>query len=224
MSNIEGILLVNKSKNKTSFSIVHLLRKLTNVKKIGHAGTLDPLATGLMIMLIGKNYTRKSDSFINYKKEYLATVSLGHTTDTYDDEGEKKFVSDYIPTKSEVENILKEFQGHIKQIPPMYSAKKVNGKKLYDLARKGTVIERKPIEVEVNISLIKYEYPFIEIDVRCSKGTYIRTIANDIGEKLKTGAFLYFLKRTKCGPYDLKNAVEQNLLTKDFDINNLLIT
>ncbi|OGN61968.1 MAG: tRNA pseudouridine(55) synthase TruB [Chlamydiae bacterium RIFCSPHIGHO2_12_FULL_27_8] len=219
MNNIEGILLVNKSINKTSFSLVAALKKLTNTKKIGHAGTLDPLATGLMILLLGKNYTKKSDRFITFKKEYEAVIELGYTTETFDSEKEKIFVSDKIPKISEIEEILKKFSGNIKQIPPMYSAKKINGKKLYELARKGIEVERKEIDIFVEIHIIKYEYPFLHIDVRCSKGTYIRSLANDIGKELGTGGYLYSLIRTKCGPYNLSDAVDQELLqSENFDI------
>ncbi|MBN2479908.1 MAG: tRNA pseudouridine(55) synthase TruB [Parachlamydiales bacterium] len=214
MNNFEGILLVNKSQNKSSFSIVSILRKVLKVKKIGHCGTLDPFADGLMVMLIGKKYTRQSNLFLNQDKEYLAKLHLGYITNTFDTESEKEFVSDKVPTIDEIEKALDNFKGKIKQIPPMFSAKKVNGQKLYELARKGITIKREPIDIEIfKLEIFKYEYPFLQIRVKCSKGTYIRTLANDIGEKLNTGAYLSSLTRTKCGDFDIKDAIDQDKLT-----------
>ncbi len=209
-SNIQnGIILINKSKGKSSFSIVSQLRKATNIRKIGHCGTLDPFATGLMIMLVGKQFTKKADQFINYDKEYFATLHLGYSTNTYDSEGALEFCSDKVPAIEEIEKILLEFQGTIKQIPPMFSAKKINGQKLYKLARQGITIERAAVEICVKIDLIKYNYPYLEIKVSCSKGTYIRSLANDIGTALQTGAYLSALNRTRIGPFHLEKALDQ---------------
>ncbi|HEU63912.1 MAG: tRNA pseudouridine synthase B [Candidatus Anoxychlamydiales bacterium] len=218
-----GILLVNKSKNKTSFSLVSLLRKLTKIKKIGHAGTLDPFATGLMIMLIGKEYTQKSSNFITFDKTYVCRLHLGYTTKTFDTEAEKVFHSKKEPTIQEVEEVLKEFQGDIEQTPPMFSAKKVNGQRLYKLARQGLSIKREKIKINVKTTLLSFEYPYIDLEITCSKGTYIRTIANDIGEKLKTGAYLITLTRTRCGPYFLKDATPQENLDENVNLSGLLI-
>lgn len=206
---IEGLLLVNKAPDRTSFSLVSLLRKLTQVRKIGHAGTLDPFATGLMIMLIGKNYTRLSDKMIGMDKEYIATLQLGSISNTFDTEGPIEKISDIEPSLEELNTVINEFQGKIEQTPPMFSAKKVNGKKLYELARKGITIERKPIHVSVKTEIIEYNYPNVIIKVECSKGTYIRSIAHDIGQKLKIGAYLTALQRTRVGPYHLKDAVDE---------------
>ncbi len=223
--NNSGILLVNKSESKTSFSIVSILRKITQIRKIGHSGTLDPFATGLMVMLIGKEYTKKSDSFINSKKEYRAKIHLGYITDSFDPETPLEEVSTREPSLKEVEEVIASFQGKTKQIPPMYSAKKIKGQKLYNLARKGITIERSPHEIELFITLQRYTYPYIEIDVRCSKGTYIRTLANDIGDKLKVGAYLKKLLRTKLGDFDLKDAIDQSsLYDSDIDISKHLIS
>lgn len=209
---IEGLLLVDKPKGKTSFSLIGILRKTLGVKKIGHAGTLDPFATGVMILLIGRNYTRLSDQFLLKNKEYLAELYLGATTDTYDCEGTKLTESSIIPTLDAIESTLAKFQGDIEQIPPMFSAKKVQGKKLYELARKGQVIERKAVLVNVSIELISYEYPYLKIKVKCSKGTYIRSLAYDIGLKLGCGAYLTNLKRTKSGIHSLEECLDGTLL------------
>lgn len=223
MTDLSGILLVNKTKNKSSFSIVHILRKITHVKKIGHCGTLDPFATGLMIMLIGKEYTKKSNTFLSEDKQYICKIHLGYTTKSYDPEEKLEFYSDKIPTIDELKEALKYFQGEIDQIPPMYSAKKVNGQKLYDLARKDIFIERKPSRINLKTTLISYDYPFIDLDITCSKGTYIRSIANDLGIKLKTGAYLHTLNRTRCGNFLLKNALDQEALNENINFHPLLI-
>lgn len=203
MSTFEGILPVNKPIGKTSFSLVSSLRKLTNIKTIGHAGTLDPFASGVMILLIGKPYTKLSSSFLNQDKQYFATLHLGITTDTYDLDGQITAQSPLIPTQSQLEKALLEFQGTIQQIPPMFSAKKVQGKKLYDLARKGITIARDPVTVTIKIELISYIYPHIQLKVDCSKGTYIRSLAHDIGALLGSGAHLSQLSRTKSGRFQL---------------------
>lgn len=203
MPSFEGILPVNKPIGRTSFNLVSSLRKLTNSKTIGHAGTLDPFASGVMILLIGKPYTKLSSSFLNQDKQYLATLHLGITTDTYDLDGQITAQSPLIPTESQLEKVLLEFQGTIDQIPPMFSAKKVQGKKLYDLARKGITIPRAPIKVTVKIELISYIYPYIQLKVDCSKGTYIRSLAHDIGILLGSGAHLSELNRTKSGSFQL---------------------
>ena len=208
----EGILLVNKSLKSTSFSLVRLLRKLTGIKKIGHAGTLDPLATGVMVMLIGKKYTRLSDSFLNKDKEYIAQIYLGKTTDTFDAEGQILTNSEIKPSLEDIEEALQHFQGTIEQLPPMFSAKKVQGRKLYDLARKGQEVERKKQKVFVSTNLLSYNYPIIELLITCSKGTYIRTIAHDLGEKLICGAYLSGLQRTRCGSFKLEECIDEDTL------------
>jgi tRNA pseudouridine55 synthase len=208
-----GILLINKSKYKTSFSIVHQLRKITNIKKIGHSGTLDPIATGVMIMLVGKEFTKKANSFIKYNKQYLATIKLGFKSTTYDIEGTlTKNTTNNIPTLSDVGKAIDSFQGEIEQIPPMYSAKKIKGQTLYKLARKGIEVKRDPVKVKVQTKLISYNFPLIDILVDCSSGTYIRSIANDLGILLKTDGFLLSLLRTKAGPFNLKDCIDQKKL------------
>lgn len=209
---LEGILLVNKSKGCTSFSLVHLLRKLTGVKKIGHTGTLDPLATGVMVLLIGKKYTRLSDTFLNEDKEYVANIHLGVTTNTYDAEGETTSTSEIVPSQEEVFAVLQHFQGVVEQTPPMFSAKKIQGQKLYHLARKGKEVDRPKQKVFLETELLEYSYPTLTIRVACSKGTYIRTIANDIGQMLGCGAYLEELQRTRCGNFHLKDCINEEQL------------
>jgi len=204
---LKGILLIDKPQGKSSFFLVSVLRRLTGVKKIGHAGTLDPLATGVMVMLIGREFTRLSDQFLTTDKEYEATITLGQATDSYDSEGEITDSSDKVPTLDQVQLALKSFQGDVLQTPPMYSAKKVNGKKLYELARKGQIIERKSVPVKMTTTLIDYTYPLLKVTVKCSKGTYIRSIAHDLGLALETFGHISELRRTKSGSFNIKDCL-----------------
>jgi tRNA pseudouridine55 synthase len=180
---------------------------------------LDPFATGVMVMLIGRNYTRLSDQFLGCDKEYRAQVFLGATTDTYDCEGTILTRSDYIPSLEEVERAIAFFQGEIEQIPPMYSAKKIQGKKLYELARQGKEVERAPAKVQLEVTLIDYHYPYLDLLVKCSKGTYIRSLAYDLGKMLTCGAHLSNLERTRSGSFLLQDCVDGILLTET-DIEN----
>ncbi len=178
---IEGLLLVDKPEAKTSFSLIRALRKLTGIKKIGHAGTLDPFATGVMVLLVGKQYTKLSDSLLLSDKEYLTELCLGVTTDTYDCDGKIVASSKKKPTLKAIEKAVATFQGELEQVPPMYSAKKVNGKKLYELAREGKTIERKPAKISLETEIVSYTYPKLELRIKCSKGTYIRSIGHELG-------------------------------------------
>lgn len=208
-----GVILINKPKGRTSFSLVSALRRRLGVKKIGHAGTLDPFATGVMILLVGKEFTKQSDQFLGQDKEYIARIHLGVTTDSYDSEGQIVASSDITPSLIDFEEALGYFQGEIQQIPPMFSAKKVNGKKLYELARKGQVIERQPSTVTVEIELLHFTYPYADIRVKCTKGTYIRSLAHDIGEKLRCGAHLCELTRTRSGSFHLDECLDGSLIS-----------
>lgn len=207
-----GILLVDKPKNKTSFSLVGALRRLLKVKKIGHAGTLDPFATGVMVMLVGKQYTKLSDRFLAADKEYIATARLGIETDSYDCDGIITNENDIIPTLEQLEQALKNFQGEVLQTPPMFSAKKKDGKKLYELARKGISIEREPVQVTMSTTLLHYDYPYVQLQVSCSKGTYIRSIAYDLGKLLGCGAHLSALQRVRSGAFKLAECMDGALL------------
>ncbi|MCE5316425.1 MAG: tRNA pseudouridine(55) synthase TruB [Parachlamydia sp.] len=211
----EGLLLVNKPSGKTSFSLVSTLRKLLNVRKIGHAGTLDPFATGVMVMLIGKNYTRLSDQMLCQDKEYLAEVHLGIATDTYDCDGKPTSTSPLIPTLEEIESALAHFQGEIEQQPPMFSAKKIQGKKLYELARKGKTIERPSAKVYVSTHFLNYSYPYLTLRISCSKGTYIRSIAHDLGISLGCGAHLSALQRLRSGTFRLEDCIDGSSLVPE---------
>jgi tRNA pseudouridine55 synthase len=187
---LSGILLVNKPKNRTSFSLVSALRRLSKVQKIGHTGTLDPFATGIMVMLIGREYTRLSDRFLNADKEYLATICLGIETDTYDCDGQIRQHHSLIPS---VEGLT-------------------NTKKLYELARKGIEVEREPVQIKLQTELIKYAYPFIELRINCSKGAYIRSIAYDMGRLLGCGAHLSALQRVRSGSFHIDACIDGEIL------------
>lgn len=220
---MEGILLVNKQQGKTSFSLIRTLRKLTGIKKIGHAGTLDPFATGVMILLIGRSYTRFSDKLLIQDKEYIAEVCLGMSTDTYDCDGKIMACSKKVPTLAEIEKALEKFQGEIEQVPPMYSAKKIQGKKLYELARKGETVERAPCKVNLQTTFLNYTYPHLTLKIACSKGTYIRCIAEELGNMLGCGGHLSKLNRTRSGLFKLDDCLDGALLEQPgFDISPYL--
>lgn len=207
-----GILLIDKPRGKTSFSLVAALRKKTGVQKIGHAGTLDPFATGLMILLVGKEFTRLSDTYLSTEKEYETTLTLGISTDSYDCDGQTTSTSPHIPTLAEIEAALLNFQGTIQQIPPMFSAKKVQGQPLYKLARKGIEIPRAAVEVTMKTTLLSYNYPHLSLHIVCSKGTYIRSIAHDLGTLLTCGAHLSELRRLRCGTFHISESIPGDLL------------
>jgi tRNA pseudouridine55 synthase len=208
----EGVLLVDKPQGKTSFSLVTALRNLTRIEKIGHAGTLDPFATGLMVMLIGKNFTRLSDSYLCQDKEYTCKLLLGVSTDSYDCDGKTTATSGHVPALNDVEKAIASFQGTLQQIPPMFSAKKIQGKKLYELARRGIEVERKPVAITLATTLLDYAYPYLSLNIACSKGTYVRTIAHDLGNLLGCGAHLCELRRLRSGSFHIKDSIKGELL------------
>ena len=203
-----GFILVNKPVGITSFKLVYIIKKKLNVKKVGHCGTLDPLASGLMIVLVGK-YTKLQEKFMKQDKVYLATIKLGIRTDSGDLEGKLISQSDYSHIKKiDIKKALNSFIGKISQIPPMYSALKVNGKKLYELARKGITIERKSREITIyNIDFLDFKKDTFSIRIKCSSGTYIRTLAEDIGKKINTDTVLINLVREEIGNYKLSSAI-----------------
>lgn len=215
----QDFILVDKPVGWTSFDAVnfvrHQLRLATGNKKIkvGHAGTLDPFATGLLIIAAGRENTKRIDEFKAMPKTYVATIRLGATSDTFDSTGEiclKPLEKDVKPpTLEKIQAILTAFIGPQLQLPPMFSAKKINGERLYTLARQGIVVERQPNEITLfNITLLDYTFPNLSIEVTCSTGTYIRTLAYDIGEKLGVGAYCQELRRTSIGIYNVANATE----------------
>ena len=207
----DGMLLVDKPAGITSFGVVaRVRRKLTEQlgkrAKVGHTGTLDPFATGLMIIVTGKE-CRNAGNYSKLDKEYEATIKLGFNSSTGDPEGELTPVSDTQPTKNAVEAALKQFTGEITQRPPMFSAIKINGRRAYDLARKGEVVEMPERQVTIfSLELLDYTYPEIKVRVHVSSGTYIRTLAEDIGKVLGTGAYCSELRRTKVAQWSVADA------------------
>jgi len=213
-----GFLLVDKPKDWTSHDVVGYLRRVTNIKKIGHAGTLDPFATGLLIVGVGRPATKRLDEFKNLDKAYAATMHLGATTDTMDSEGEisETNPTNITPSIEEVNTAVNSFVGKQLQTPPMYSAKKVGGKKLYDLARKGITVERQPEEITIHsIGVAGYRFPQLTIGCVVSPGTYIRTLSHDIGTALKTGAYCKELRRTAIGDYHVDHAEKPKYIEKN---------
>jgi len=213
-----NILLVNKPPGPTSHDIVDEVRKITDEHRVGHTGTLDPFAEGLLIVLVGREATKRQAEFLKLDKEYIATLHLGAETDTDDitgfslsythDRGQKITIND-------IERVIQKFIGEISQIPPDYSAIKIKGKKAYELARKGEKPKLEPRKIKIyNIKIINYEWPLLELKVQCSSGTYIRSLARDIGRELGCGAYLEKLIRTKIGKYSLKDAVTIDALRR----------
>ena len=215
-----GFLNIYKPVGMTSHDVVARLRKITGIKQIGHTGTLDPFAEGVLPVCVGK--ATRLIEFLNDDKEYLATVQFGASTTTYDREGEVTFTSDMKVLSEDVMQALKVFEGEILQTPPMYSAIKVKGKKLYEYARKGQSIEiapRKVIITNIELKSFNSEQQQAEILIKCSKGTYIRSIAHDLGEKLGCGAYLIKLVRTQAGKFRIENSIPLD----NIDIKNNLI-
>ena len=202
------IININKPMDWTSFDVVNKIRHTTKIKKVGHAGTLDPFATGVLVVLTGKN-TKRQDEFMSLSKIYEADITLGQLRDTGDRTGvvtETKPVPEL--NHKTIRAVLDSFIGDIEQVPPMYSAKKVNGKKLYKLARQGKTVERKPSIVTINgIDLLSVGEDAIRIRVSCGKGTYIRVLAEDIAKALDTVAYVEELKRIAVGDYRIEDAI-----------------
>jgi tRNA pseudouridine55 synthase len=207
MDTVNGILVVDKAGGMTSHDVVAMVRKRFAFKKVGHAGTLDPAATGVLVLLIGRA-TKLSSRFINDDKEYAATMRLGERTDSGDAEGGIISRSGYDLPEERVREAVHAFKGVIEQVPPMVSAKKVRGKKLYEMARRGITVRREPVKVEIReIEVIGIRLPDVEFRVTCSKGTYIRQLADDIGQELGCGAHLTALRRLRSGDFTLEKAV-----------------
>lgn len=204
---VTGILVINKHEGVTSYRIVQILRKLYETHRVGHTGTLDPMATGVLPVLIGRA-VKASDFVVSEDKEYVCEMTLGLTTDTEDITGEVLTTSDKIPAEAEVREAISSFIGEIEQIPPMYSAIKIGGQKLVDIAREGRVVEREARKVTVKaIDAEKIDDNKYKMRVECSKGTYIRTLCSDIGAKLGCGAVMSSLCRTRSGSFTLADAV-----------------
>ena len=209
-----GFLNVYKPKGKTSHDVVAILRRVTKIKQIGHTGTLDPFAEGVLPICIGK--ATRLIEYLNDDKAYIGTVQLGKSTTTYDLEGETVDVSDKTPDIEEIENELNNFRGNIEQLPPIYSAIKVNGKKLYEYARTGEEVEIKPRSVNISeLKILNYdqENRILELYIKCSKGTYIRSIAHDLGKNLGCFGHLIKLVRVKAGDFEVENSIKLEDLT-----------
>jgi tRNA pseudouridine55 synthase len=204
-----GIFLIDKPLEWSSFDVVKFLRKRIRVKKTGHAGTLDPLATGLLILCCGK--ATKSISMIqDLPKTYVAEITFGQSTTTYDAEGDVDEQADYDHISEELimKTLDSDFKGTVDQIPPMYSALKYGGKKLYELARKGETVDRPPRQITFHeFEILGFENPKLTLKVKCSKGTYIRSLARDLGEALNSKAYLSKLERTAIGHYLVDDAL-----------------
>lgn len=234
-------LLIDKPKGITSHDVIYRLRKITGIKKIGHAGTLDPNATGLLIVGIGRESTKKLGSLTKDTcKEYIADIVLGEERDTHDSEGivtkssklnNKKNMEilrlpmvalddnvggEIVPTLSNVKSVLKLFTGEIEQVPPKHSAIKIKGKKAYELARKGKEVKLKPRKVTIHsIEVLEYKYPFLKIKTSVSSGTYIRALARDIGRELGTYGYLGELRRTAISKYAIDKSLKLDDLNTD---------
>ena len=204
---MNGILNVFKPTGMTSFDVVRIIKKIAHVKKVGHAGTLDPEASGVLPVCIGKA-TKAIDYIMGDFKIYEAELKLGVTTDTYDREGKILSESEVNASTEEIIQCINSFKGEIKQVPPMYSALKVNGKKLYELARAGIEIEREARSIVIyDIEITEIEIPYVKFVVKCSKGTYIRSLCYDIGELLKCGGMMWNLQRTATGQFHIEDAI-----------------
>jgi tRNA pseudouridine55 synthase len=216
---MDGILLIDKPAGWTSHDMVakvrSILKKETGQKiKVGHTGTLDPMATGLLILVIGK-YTKRAGEFSKLDKVYEAEITLGAISSTSDKEGKITKKSDKQPSKQTVEAVLRRFEGEIIQTPPIYSAVKIDGQRAYKAARAGKTVEIAPRKVKIyEITDVKYEYPKLSFTCKVSSGTYIRSLAEDIGETLGTSAYLTSLRRTEVGSYDIKDANTLRILDK----------
>ncbi|MGD2057977.1 MAG: tRNA pseudouridine(55) synthase TruB [Anaerolineales bacterium] len=205
--NAFGLITVDKPIGPTSHKVVSVVRNSTGVRKVGHAGTLDPRASGVLVLCLG-SATRLSEFLSTATKRYEAVVRFGSSTETFDAEGDFVQVTGAAPRIEDIREQLPDFRGDIEQVPPAYSAVKVKGRKAYEIARAGEEIELEPREVTIyKLSILDYNPPDLVLDIECSAGTYIRSIANDLGEQLSTGAHLANLRRTKAGPFTLEDCV-----------------
>ncbi|MDO8574059.1 MAG: tRNA pseudouridine(55) synthase TruB [bacterium] len=203
------IFAIYKPKGPTSNFIVQKIKKITGIKKVGHAGTLDPLAKGVLVIGVGRASTKKLSQVVAKEKEYLATIKLGLKSTTDDEEGIKEKITVLErPNKKDIQKVIKKFEGEILQVPPIYSAIKIKGKEAYKLARKGQEVQLKPRKVKVKkITLQDYKWPYFKIRVVTGPGVYIRSLARDIGQNLKTGGYLSNLERTRVGKFNRDNAL-----------------
>lgn len=222
---MDGILLVDKPMGWTSFDVVNKIRRTvqasplnaSNKKRfpVGHTGTLDPLATGLLVLVLGK-YTSHAMRLTKLDKTYEVTMKLGETSTTGDEEGEKTTVSGDRPTRKVITAALREFEGDTMQTPPAFSAIKINGQRAYKLARQGAAPELKPRPVHIEaIELTSYEYPYVYFTAHVSSGTYVRSLVEDLGKMLGTGAYMSGLRRTRVGKFDIRDAMAMDDLSDE---------
>ncbi len=229
---MQGILLVDKPAGWTSFDVVNYVRRIVAGAegkkpkhcKVGHTGTLDPFATGLLVLLIGKEYTRQAQGLSKVDKTYEVTMKLGATSTTGDPEGEITAVAGQTPTKAAVLGVLDQFRGQIEQVPPAYSAIKVNGQRAYKLARAGqtVVLESRPATIN-RLEITEYEYPLVEYSADVGSGTYLRTLSEDIAKALGTGAYTTALRRTRVGRYNIEDACLVEGLDPEKILERLLV-
>ena len=225
-NDIKGIMIIDKPLNITSMDVIRYLRKITNIRKIGHAGTLDPLATGVLIVALGKA-TKRINELMGLKKKYKTTIDLSAFSTTDDMEGEKTKVKiKKIPTREEIDKIIKKnFTGQIEQTPPIYSAIKIKGKRAHQLAREGKEIKMKSRIITIDrIRIRDYQWPYLKLKIKCSKGTYIRSLGKDIGTALGVGGYLTKLRRTSIGEFKIKRSIQLNQLNSKNWKNYLLNT
>ena len=216
---ISGVLVVDKPVGMTSHQVVQVIRNGTRIKRAGHTGTLDPRASGVLVVLIGPA-VRLSEYISAEDKRYQATIKLGESTDTYDGDGTVTGNAEVSVTKEQFEEALSHFVGEIEQVPPPYSAIKVQGRHAYDMARNGEEVELEPRLINVySLEVIEWNLPEVVVDVHCSSGTYVRSLAHDLGNMLGCGANLTGLRRTKSGRFTLRDAVSLRKLTETFDSN-----
>lgn len=211
---ISGVLNINKSGGMTSHDVVDVVRRLYHVRKVGHTGTLDPRGTGVLPICVGRA-TKIAQFLTAADKEYDMVVRLGVTTDTLDADGKVLHEADVRVTRENVETALRSFIGEIQQVPPLFSAKRVRGERLYKVARRGEDVPREPVTVQIYaIRLTAFDLPFVGLSVHCSKGTYARTLADDLGKMLGCGAHLHSLVRVRAGRFELKDSLTLNELTE----------
>ena len=215
---VSGVLVIDKPINMTSHDVVQIIRKGTGIRRAGHTGTLDPRASGVLVVLIGPA-VRLSEYVSASDKRYQATIRLGSSTDTYDSEGSITNSADWETiTEEQFNEVLQKFVGEIEQVPPPYSAVKVKGRKAYDLAREGEEVDLAPRLIQVySLEVIEWAPPEVVIDVYCSSGTYVRSLANDLGKELGCGAHLIGLRRTKSGRFTLRDAIPLRRLQESFE-------
>ena len=205
---MNGIFAVYKPKGPTSNDVLKIIKEKTGIKKVGHAGTLDPLARGVLVVGVGREATKKLGKVVEKEKQYKAVIRLGMTSTTDDEEGEKQKIKSQESKPGKVKEAVEYFVGRILQVPPRFSAVKVRGREAYKLARRGKRFELKPREVEIKkIKILKYKWPYLTIDVQTGPGVYIRSLARDIGEALGCEAYLYDLERTRVGEYTADKAL-----------------